>query len=135
MKIVNLYAVIWVLFFQPNGILILFLEYFTYSFSVTQCKMGIRAGKVTEFLKSQGYSNVSVYPGSLIDWISSGGKIINGEMDKARFVDFDEMKEILSQQNILVIDVRNPKERKNPGYIPGTKNVPRKYLVLFSKKL
>ena len=99
--------------------------------------MGLRAGKVTEFLKSQGYSNVSVYPGSLIDWISSGGKIINGEMDKARFVDFDEMKEILSQQNILVIDVRNPKERQNPGYIPGTKNVPRKYLVivLFSKKL
>ena len=78
-------------------------------------------------MKHAGYENLAVYHGSFNDWISKQGKIIDGEMDKTRFIDFEQVKNGLSEGKFLLIDVRNPKERINPGYIPGTKNVPRKY--------
>ena len=48
-------------------------------------------------------------------------------MDKSRYINFEEMKNCLDDENYMVIDVRNPKERIKPGYIPGTKNIPCKY--------
>ena len=68
-----------------------------------------------------------MYYGSFNDWISQNGKYIDGEIDKSRYINFEEMKNCLNDENFMVIDVRNPKERTKPGYIPGTKNIPCKY--------
>lgn len=97
---------------------------FTKKQIVTYCKMGIRAEHGAEVLKQAGYENVAVYYGSFNDWISQNGKYIDGEIDKSRYISFEEMKNCLNDENYMVIDVRNPKERIKPGYIPGTKNIP-----------
>ena len=52
-------------------------------------------------------------------------------MDQERIIDFEEVKNGIGGDSILMIDVRNPKERINPGHIPGTKNLPRKYNNFF----
>ena len=66
--------------------------------------------------------------GGFNDWINNGGKYIDGKMDQERIIDFEEVKNGIGSDSILMIDVRNPKERINPGHIPGTKNLPRKYI-------
>ena len=69
--------------------------------------------------------------GGFNDWIDNGGKYIDGKMDQERIIDFEEVKNGIGGDSILMIDVRNPKERINPGHIPGTKNLPRKYNNFF----
>ena len=100
---------------------------------VTTCKAGARAVNAADQLLQMGYENVAVYRGSFEHWKSQGHEIITGDMDKDRLVDFNQVKETLENNSMLVIDVRNPKERSNPGYISGTYNVPRN--TLFSRIL
>ena len=40
---------------------------------VFMCASGMRAGKAREVAASHGYSNTSIYPGSMNDWVSKGG--------------------------------------------------------------
>ena len=47
-------------------------EYF-----VILCTRGVRAKSVANQLKSLGYSNVIVYPGSFDDWVAKGGFLVN----------------------------------------------------------
>ena len=43
-----------------------------------------------------------------------------------REVDFDELNLLLSQNSIVLVDVRQPHELEKIGKIPGSVNIPRK---------
>ena len=86
---------------------------------VTTCQLGTQAASAADQLLRIGYENVAVYKGSFMDWKAQGNKIITGDMDKDRLVDFNQVKEAINNSSQLVIDVRNLKERSNPGYIAG----------------
>ena len=45
-------------------------------------------------------------------------------------VDFEAVEAGLKDQSLLVIDVRKEEERKKFGYIPGTKNIERKGIII-----
>ena len=55
-------------------------EYF-----VIICTRGIRADSVVEYLKSLGYSNAIIYPGSFDDWAANGGDIIKRNRTQGKF--------------------------------------------------
>ena len=100
---------------------------------VTTCQMGMQAASAADQLLRIGYENVAVYKGSFMDWKAQGNKIITGDMDKDRLVDFNQVKEAINNSSQLVIDVRNLKERSNPGYISGVNScVPRKIFFYFA---
>ena len=49
---------------------------------------------------------------------------------KSAIVDYETVKGYLKNgSETLVIDVRKPSERLEPGRIPNTKNVPRKFTL------
>lgn len=91
---------------------------------VTTCKQGFHSEQAADVLVQSGYHNVAVYNGSFSDWMAEGGQYIDGTIDQEMLIDFEQLKQALKEQSMLVIDVRNPGERLDPGRIPGTKNVP-----------
>ena len=91
---------------------------------VTTSQTGLQATSAANHLVQIGYENVAVFRGSFMEWKGMGNKIITGDMDKDRLVDFNQVKEAVEHNSLLVIDVRNPGERTKPGYISGTENVP-----------
>ena len=56
-------------------------EYF-----VIICTRGTRADSVVEYLKSLGYSNAIIYPGSFDDWAANGGDVIKLSRNQGNFV-------------------------------------------------
>lgn len=46
---------------------------------VTLCKKGLRARTAQFALTGAGYTNVRVYPGSYLDWIDNGGRLVDEE--------------------------------------------------------
>ena len=55
-------------------------EYF-----VIICTRGVRAESVVQYLKSLGYSNAIIYPGSFDDWAANGGDIIKLNRTQGKF--------------------------------------------------
>ena len=102
---------------------------------VTTSQTGLQATNAANHLVQIGYENVAVFMGSFMEWKGMGNKIITGDMDKDRLVDFNQVKEAVEHNSLLVIDVRNPGERTKPGYISGTENVPcnLSYFFFFSQ--
>ena len=102
---------------------------------VTTSQTGLQATSAANHLVQIGYENVAVFRGSFMEWKGMGNKIITGDMDKDRLVDFNQVKEAVEHNSLLVIDVRNPGERTKPGYISGTENVPcnLSYFFFFSQ--
>lgn len=93
---------------------------------VLSCKSGVRASQAANQLFAWGYENLAIYKGSFNDWMSKGGKYITSENDGQRIIDMETLCNGLANGSLVVIDVRNPAERQDPGHIPGTHNVPRK---------
>ena len=46
-------------------------------------------------------------------------------------MDFDGVKQGLEESSIVLIDVRNPDEVRNLGRIPGSHNLPRKFVAAY----
>lgn len=88
------------------------------------CLRGKRALDASDKLLLLGYDNVKVYKGSFMEWKSQGKQYYHSSKD--RFLEYDDIRQGLSDNTLLLLDVRNPTERKNPGFIKGTKNIPRK---------
>lgn len=94
---------------------------------VLHCKAGIRARRAYDALREGKYAHldeVGVYQGSFDDWVIRGGTVVRG--DGCEVVDFDEVARLLRAEGMRLVDVRNPGERKSPGMIPGSVNIPRK---------
>ena len=45
-------------------------------------------------------------------------------MDHKKLIDYEDVKNGIGNDSLLMIDVRNPHELLKTGRIPGTKNVP-----------
>ena len=75
------------------------------------------------------YGNSILYAkGGFNDWRENGGKCVDGKMDHNKLIDFEEVRDGIDNDSLVVIDVRNRhelvKSGPNGGRIPGTKNVP-----------
>lgn len=92
---------------------------------VLSCLSGARASQAANQLFGIGFENLAVYKGSFNDWKSKGGKYKTGQADSQQIIDCETVCNGLGNGSLLVIDVRNPGERQDPGHIPGTHNVPR----------
>ena len=57
----------------------------------------------------------------------NGGKVFVDEDDNKKLVDFWEVRHARETDSMVIIDVRNPKERILPGAIKKTVNIPCKY--------
>ena len=127
---------------------------------VFTCKSGMRASAAADKLLASGYENLgkyspmnlekgqryvvrthfcqhsqfvltlAVFSGSFNEWLSKGEKFANADSDKLCLIDFQAVQNGLGEGSLPVIDVRNPSERIEPGFIPGTVNVPRKVLQI-----
>ena len=66
--------------------------------------------------------------GGFNDWRENGGKCVDGKMDHNKLIDFEEVRDGIDNDSLVIIDVRNRhelvKSGPNGGRIPGTKNVP-----------
>ena len=60
----------------------------------------------------------------LTDWWNNGGKVAVDADDAKRIVDFWDVRQGREDGSIVIIDVRNPKERILPGAIKKTVNIP-----------
>ena len=79
------------------------------------------------------YDNSILYAkGGFNDWRENGGKCVDGKMDHNKLIDFEEVRDGIDNDSLVMIDVRNRhelvKSGPNGGRIPGTKNVPCKLL-------
>ena len=68
-------------------------------------------------------------------WLLSEQSTESGETaekkSQARIViTYEELKELIKKQEILVIDVREPKEVEQTGMMPGAINIPRQFMML-----
>lgn len=88
------------------------------------CLRGKRALDASDKLLLLGYDNVKVYKGSFMEWKSAGKQYYSSSGEKDRFLEYDDIRQGLHDNSLLVVDVRNPSERQNPGFISGTKNIP-----------
>ena len=68
------------------------------------------------------------YETGVTDWRKNGGKVFVDSDDTKKLVDFWDVRHGREDDSMLIIDVRNPRERILPGAIKKTVNIPRKKL-------
>ena len=66
------------------------------------------------------------------DWRRNGRKVVFDADDNKRLVDFWDVRHGREDGSIVIIDVRNPKERISPGAIKQTVNIPCTYVKILN---
>ena len=64
------------------------------------------------------------------DWRNNGGKVFVDSDDNKKLVDFWDVRHGRDNGSMVIIDVRNPRERILPGSIKKTVNIPCEYHVI-----
>jgi len=91
---------------------------------ILTCQSGVGARNADKILLELGYTNMRVHDGAFYDWLEKEYEIVF--VDKPDSIAFEELKELVEDESVVLIDVRPRDYLEKYGKIPTSHNIPLK---------